>query len=180
MLKQKIKPGEPEDLVLVLQMFKRFESMDQTAFDRLLDEVGKEQPLLISLFLGYRAYNEYEPAQLEALLPVLFVIWLFHKERFVDVLFRPVTEANFEAVTKEKQDMVMQHMNGNFLQSGKEIDRFLDPLQPRALFAHINRILITEPLPSLRGLSEEERHLLNFDCMVLIDCLQDQVKGSGT
>lgn len=177
MLEHKIKPGESDDLAIVLQIFKRFELMDQAGFDRLIHTIGKEQPFLISLFFSYRVSGDYEPAQLEALIPVLFVIWLFHKERYPDVFFQPVTEADFEAITKEKQEMVMQHITGNFAHQGKEIDRFLERFQPRALLAHINHILIAEPLEPLRALAEDQRHLLYFDCMVLIDCLQDQVNG---
>jgi hypothetical protein len=174
------KPGETEQLVQVVGIADRVMRMDYAAYDRLTDELGKEQPMTIVLFLGYHSTGKLNAHQLGELMVALSTCWLFYRERYGCAAFPPLDAGDYAAMQRRQVKLFENQFHGSPEQSDQAIHRYLSQYEPRALLNWLTQALLVSPSAVLRQISRATRLQVYFDCVVLIACWQEQVNHKGS
>lgn len=81
---------------------------DIEELERIVDEIYKYQPFVISMFLGYK--DDMTPYQHDEILRVLIIIWLFFKSN-KNVKRRKINVALFEK-KQQKNVQFLQYLSG--------------------------------------------------------------------
>ncbi|MFK7979150.1 MAG: hypothetical protein AB8G86_04155 [Saprospiraceae bacterium] len=81
---------------------------DIEELERIVDEIYKYQPFVISIFLGYK--DDMNPYQHDEILRVLIIIWLFFKSN-KNVERRKINVALFEK-KQQKNVQFLQYLSG--------------------------------------------------------------------
>jgi len=90
---------------------------DMGQLGRIVDEIYKYQPFVISMFLGYK--DDMNPYQHDEILRVLIIIWLFFKSN-KNVERRKINVALFEK--KQKQNVqFLQYLSGESSYKAQEL-----------------------------------------------------------
>lgn len=157
-----MRPGERREIAVLDRLVVTLGSRVYSKGSRFFDELPERQPLLLLLFLDYTNSGDFAKDQLEEILQVLLLLWLFHEE-YYGKIFRPVTDPELD----EALTALEQRMEG-------PLDGFWDDFEPRMLVARIGRKLEKEPSRVMRQIPLQTRVLLLMECMAFCTCLQAQ------
>ncbi|WP_367390126.1 hypothetical protein [Lewinella sp. LCG006] len=90
-------------------------NVDNATLEKVVDQIYTHQPFVVSLFLGYK--DDVDMFQLDELLRILIVIWLFFEDH-PRVKQKRITQKMFEARQK-KNVTFLDYMDGEPSQSAK-------------------------------------------------------------
>jgi len=158
----KFRQEEKKEIALIDRLVVSLHGRVHRKGSRFFDELQERQPLMLLLFLDYTNSGDFTKDQLEEILQVLLLLWLFHEEYYGRV-FRPVTDPELEEALTTLEQRMAGPVNG-----------FWDDFEPRMLVARIGRRLEKEPSKVMRQVPLGARVLLLMECMAFCACFQVQ------
>lgn len=171
-----LRPKEGREIEVIDRLLA---TLDSRINDEAFDELQERQPLIMLLMRDYLSDGDFNRLQLEEIMQLLLLTWLFHEEYYGKV-FRPVTDPELdEALTTLERRLDVNEQKHKNLQTTTGVIRFLENYEPRMLVAYIARQLHKEPSPAMQRLAYGKRLLLLLECMAFCACFQAQRKANG-
>lgn len=164
--------GEAREAVLLAKLVNRLKAgqNDPAASLQISNDLDR-QPMLLELYVeNYVLTGRYSAGQLDEILQMFLLTWLFHEEYYGMEIFQPLTMAVYNKKLTEQVGWAQKHVGND-----AAMDKFLERYEPRVLLAHFF-IMTAQPSPAMRKLSLDERFNLQLTCMALTACFQAQRK----
>jgi hypothetical protein len=145
-----------EQIALVDRLAATLPERVQADSNQFFAGLQERQPLILLLFLDYVNSGDFTPQQLEEILGLLLLVWLFHEEYYGRV-FREVTDPELDAAMTRMEQGKIDELAG-----------------PKMLITHIGRRLDKEPSAVMRRVPSFDRHLLLLECLGFCACFEKQ------
>lgn len=171
-----LRPEEGREIEVINRLIATLSSrVNEQAFD----ELQERQPLIMLLMRDYLSDGDFSRLQLEEIMQLLLLTWLFHEEYYGRV-FRPVTDPELDAaLTALERRLDVNEQMHKSLQTTAGVIRFLEDCEPRMLVAYIGSRLHQEPSPAMERLAYGKRLLLLLECMAFCACFRAQRQANG-
>ena len=156
-----------EETKKVADLIKFCDTADNATLEKVTDQIYVHQPFVLSLFLGYK--DEVDIFQLDEVLHILIIIWLFFRDR-KNVRQNRITQKMFEG--REKKNMAfLQYLEG---EPDKQKDQILEgnlgALQSKALFTMV--LFKFKEGPALKKLDPKLSGIMLIGMKSLIECFE--------
>lgn len=157
----------------VAELVRFCDTADIKTLEQVTDEIYRHQPFLISLFMGYK--DDVDMLQLDEVLRVLIIIWLFFKEH-ENVKSSKITVNTFEA-RQMKNVRFLKYLDGEPSKQDQDniIDANLGALESKALFTAV--LFKFKEGPALKKLHPEPSGIMLLGMKSLIECFEDISKS---
>lgn len=147
----------------VAEFIKFCDTADNATLEKISDEIYLYQPFVLSLFLGFK--DEVDIFQLDEILRIFLIIWLFFRDR-ENVKKKKITEKIFEA-RQRKNLQFLQYMQDLPIKQDRDqaLNYNLGALKSKALFKF-------KEGPTLKKLETARSALMLIGIKSLIECFE--------
>lgn len=157
----------------VAELIRFCDTADIKTLEQLMDEIYRHQPFLISLFMGYK--EEVDMLQLDEILRVLIIIWLFFRAN-ENVKRSKITVRMFENMER-KNVSFLKYLEGEPAGQAHQDTTAanLGALQSKALFTAV--LFKIKQGSALKKLNPEISGIILLGLKSLIECFEDISKS---
>jgi hypothetical protein len=167
----KITEEDYKETLVISQLIKKIEQIDEAYVNNESDIIFQKQPFLISLILGYKIdLNEYE---LEEIMKVVFLIWEFFKNHS-QIEHQKISETQFERI-QQRNVYMLKYYEGEKGESAKMdvVAADLMHLKSKSLFTGI--LFQFDHKSALINIDEEKKGIILVGLKSLIECFEEIV-----
>ena len=165
------RPDEQKEAALLARLRNRLQTgKNDLEYSLQISRDLERQPMIMQLYVErYVWTGEYNAAQLDEILQLLLLTWLFH-EQYYNMIFQPLTIADFNRKLKEQEQWAETHVGND-----KATDEYLRNYHPRVLLTNFV-MMVGRPSEAMRFLPLQKRFNLQLTYMALTACFQAQRK----
>ena len=164
MAKLQVTPKMQDGLTKITSSYAKVNNLTTKEWDQLTDKMAKSHPLIISIFMGFHASKDFNPAQLGTIMKILASIWLYNGGERA----KKVNEKAYKASVKKNAEFA-KYLEGEFQ---KDKSRTLED----HLVQNTSSVILTylffsiRETPEFKGLTEAEQGVLVMELKSLQDC----------
>jgi len=153
------------------KLMNQLEHITPKEVSEISDRIGRDQPFIISLLLGYR--HDVKNEHLNDILKILFLIFLFFENK-TNIKKKKVSSEEYDIILK-RNFRFLEYYDGEPSESGQmELnEQYISHLRFRSLFVTI--ITIMNQKPSLKTMDDGLRGNIVIGMKTLIDCLESSL-----
>jgi len=166
-----ISKEDKKESLLVAQLIKKIELIDEKYVNEASDIISQKQPFLISLILGYRF--DLKENELEEIMKIIFLIWEFFKNHSQIEQIK-VSESQFMRIQQRNIHM-LKYFEGEQGKNAKMefISTDLENFNSKSLLTGI--IFQFNEKIALLDMQNETRGIILVGLKSLIDCFEEIV-----
>lgn len=164
-----ISKKDKEESIIIGQLIKKIELIDEKYVNEESDKISQKQPFLISLILGYRF--DLKPLELEEIMKIIFLIWEFFKKHH-QIKTEKITVPQFMRIQQRNVHM-LKYFEGEQSENSKleVISADLENLNSKSLFTGI--LFQFNQKVALLNMDNETRGILLVGLKSLIECFEE-------
>lgn len=164
-----ISKEDKEESLIVGQLIKKIELIDEKYVNEESDIISQKQPFLISLIIGYRF--DLKPLELEEIMKIFFLIWEFFK-KYHRIEIAKITETQFMRI-QQRNVYMLKYFEGEQSKNSKQevISSDLEHLKSKSLFTGV--IFQFNQKTALLNMKSETRGIILVGLKSLIECFEE-------